>query len=69
MDVSFNTYNALKGRYIYVGGNGNVTQNAFSDSTVIGAFGTQTTKRVNVDGSFMLLLMPELESRCGTENS
>jgi hypothetical protein len=55
-DISFNTYNAIKGRYIYVGGNGNLTQDGFGDSTTIGAFGTQISKTVNVDGNMYAVL-------------
>ncbi|MCT4560735.1 MAG: TonB-dependent receptor family protein [Crocinitomicaceae bacterium] len=53
-DVSFNTYNALKGRYIYVGMNGQITQNGFGDSTayIANAFGVQQSKTVNVDGNY-----------------
>lgn len=51
VDVSFNTYNAIRGRYIYVGGSGSLTEDAFGDSTTIGAFGTQISQTVNVDGN------------------
>lgn len=53
-DVSFNTYNALKGRYIYVGMNGQITQNGFGDSTVYDPqlFGVQVSQTVNVEGNY-----------------
>lgn len=56
-DVSFNTYNALKGRYIYVGMNGQITQNGFGDSTFYNPllFGVQESKTVNVDGNYYVV--------------
>lgn len=48
VSLNFNTWNALSGRYIYAGAWGNVTQNAFGDSTAINSIGQQTSKRVNV---------------------
>ncbi|MBU2019139.1 MAG: outer membrane beta-barrel protein [Bacteroidetes bacterium] len=56
-DLSFNTYNALKGRYIYLGMNGQVTQNAFGDSTTIipSGFGVQLNQTVNVSGNYYLV--------------
>jgi outer membrane receptor protein involved in Fe transport len=47
-NLNFNTWNALSGRYIYAGAWGNVTQNAFGDSTIINAIGQQISQRVNV---------------------
>lgn len=54
-DLSFNTFNALKGRFIYAGMSGQVTQNAFGDSTTFNFNGIQTVQTVNVDGNFYLV--------------
>jgi outer membrane receptor protein involved in Fe transport len=48
VNLNFNTWNALSGRYIYAGAWGNITENAFGDSTTIDLIGQQTSKRVNV---------------------
>ncbi len=48
VNINFNSWNALSGRYIYSGASGNLTQNAFGDSTSINAIGQQISKRVNV---------------------
>jgi outer membrane receptor protein involved in Fe transport len=48
VNLNFNSWNALSGRYIYAGAFGNVTQNAFGDSTEINSIGQQISKRVNV---------------------
>lgn len=48
LNANFNTWNALSGRYIYIGGNANLTTNAFGDSTSITDFGQQIVTRVNV---------------------
>jgi hypothetical protein len=57
LDLSFNTYNALKGRYIYAGATADVTQNGFGDSTTfdLNGFGTQFVQRVNVEGNFYVV--------------
>jgi hypothetical protein len=48
LQANFNTWNALTGRYIYVGGNGYYVKDAFGDSTSITAYGQQIITRVNV---------------------
>ncbi len=48
VNANFNTWNALSGRYIYVGGNGYYATDAFGDSTTITNFGQQIIKKVNV---------------------
>ncbi len=48
LSVNFNTWNALSGRYIYLGGNGYYATNPFGDSTSINSFGQQIVKKVNV---------------------
>lgn len=48
VSLNFNTWNALSGRYVYMGAWGNLTQNAFGDSTAINSIGQQVSKRVNV---------------------
>jgi hypothetical protein len=55
-DLNFSTYNALKGRYIYAGINGRITQNAFGDSTTINPaqFGIRSIQTVNVDGNYYI---------------
>jgi len=58
VNLNFNTWNALSGRYIYMGVNGNLTQNAFGDSTSFNSIGQQVSRRVNVknasNGSFWI---------------
>lgn len=48
LQANFNTWNALTGRYIYVGGNGYYATDAFGDSTSITSSGQQIIKRINV---------------------
>lgn len=51
LNLNFNTWNALSGRYIYIGGNGYYVTNPFGDSTTINSFGQQIIKKVNVRNS------------------
>ena len=48
MNMNFNSWNALSGRYVYAGMNANLTQDAFGDSTTINSIGQQISQRVNV---------------------
>lgn len=51
MDVMFNTWKALTGRYVWSGANVIVTQDAFGDSTTYDSFGRAFNTTVNVDGN------------------
>lgn len=51
VNVSFNNWNALSGRYIYAGAYGSLTNNAFSSETDYDEFGRTTARTVNVDGN------------------
>lgn len=48
LNANFNTWNALSGRYIYLGTYGNYVTDAFGDSTTITNQGQQIVSRVNV---------------------
>lgn len=51
VNLMFNTWKALTGRYVWAGGWFNFTDNAFADSTSYDVFGRTQTMRVNVDGN------------------
>ena len=51
VNVNFNTWNALSGKYIWSGGSVNLTQNAFATQTDFNSFGQTTSKTINVDGN------------------
>lgn len=50
-NVMFNTWQALSGRYVWIGGNAMITDNAFATSTTYDQFGLSRSKTVNVDGN------------------
>lgn len=56
LNVMFNTWNALSGRYIYAGATGILTDDAFSTATNYDAFGRTISKTINVDGSVQSFL-------------
>lgn len=51
VNLSFNNWNALSGRYIYAGAYGSLTNNAFSSETDYDSFGRTISRTVNVDGN------------------
>lgn len=53
LNFGFNTWNALSGRYIYMGGRISLTQDAFATETSYDEFGRTISKTVNVDGNAM----------------
>ncbi len=51
LNIMFNTWQALTGRYVWAGANVMYTDDAFSTETTFDAFGRTNTKTVNVDGN------------------
>ena len=51
MDINFNTWKALSGRYLWSGAMVTVTDDAFANSTNYDDFGRTVSKTVNVDGN------------------
>lgn len=51
LNVMFNTWSALSGRYIWIGGMYTLTDDAFATSTEYDEFGRTVSKTVNVDGN------------------
>lgn len=51
LNVNFNTWNALTGKYIWTGGSVSVTNNDFATQTFFDQFGRTYSKTVNVDGN------------------
>ncbi len=51
VNVNFNTWNALSGKYIWSGGSFNLTQNGFATQTTFDVFGRTESKTINVDGN------------------
>jgi len=51
VNINFNSWSALSGRYIYAGGYGSITNDAFSTETDYDQFGRTISKTVNVDGN------------------
>lgn len=51
LNVNFNTWNALSGRYVWSGGMVNLTDNAFANQTYFDEFGRTIARTVNVDGN------------------
>lgn len=56
INAMFNTWKALSGRYIWMGGNFNYTNNAFATSTSYDTYGRNISKTVNVDGNMMAVV-------------
>jgi hypothetical protein len=52
ISASYNDYKVLSGRYLWVSGNFNVTDNAISRSENVDATGRKTYQYVNVDGNY-----------------
>lgn len=51
MNVGFNNWSALTGRYVYAGTYASLTNDAFSSSTQYDIYGRTVSKTVNVDGN------------------
>jgi hypothetical protein len=51
VNVNFNSWSALSGRYIYAGAYGSLTYDAFSTETDYDVFGRTISRTVNVDGN------------------
>ncbi|NRA12968.1 MAG: outer membrane beta-barrel protein [Crocinitomicaceae bacterium] len=51
LNAMFNTWKALTGRYIWMGGNFSYTNRAFADSTNYDSFGRTLSRTVNVNGN------------------
>ena len=51
LNINFNTWSALSGRYIWSGIYGSLTDNAFANSTSYDAFGRTISQTINVDGN------------------
>ena len=51
LNVNFNTWNALTGKYIWTGGSVSVTNNDFATQTTFDQFGRTYSQTVNVDGN------------------
>ena len=51
MNLSFNSWSALTGRFVYAGAYGSITNDAFSSETDYDAFGRTVSKTINVDGN------------------
>lgn len=49
--VGFNTWNALSGKYLWMGGSLNLTNNAFATQTTYDQFGRTYSKTINVNGN------------------
>jgi len=56
VNAMFNTWKAITGRYVWMGGNFNYTNNAFANSTEYDQYGRTVSKTVNVDGNMMAIL-------------
>lgn len=56
VNINFNSWNALKNRYLWVGANAFSTNNAFVDSTTFDTDGRQYSKTVNADGNFYAVI-------------
>ena len=51
INVNFNTWQAMSGRYVWAGGYLNLIDNAFANSTTYDNLGRAVTQTVNVDGN------------------
>jgi len=51
INVNFNTWQAMSGRYVWAGGYLSLTDNAFANSTTYDNLGRAVTQTVNVDGN------------------
>ncbi len=51
LNIQFNNWSALTGRYVYAGVFGSVTNDAFSTQVDYDAFGRTVSKTINVDGN------------------
>lgn len=51
VNVMFNTWKAMSGRYVWAGGMANITDDAFASSTYYDSYGRAISQTVNVDGN------------------
>ncbi len=56
INLNFNNWSALTGRYIYAGTYGSITNDAFSSETDYDEFGRTVSRTVNVDGNVSAFL-------------
>src|SRR5690606_3561224 len=51
MNIFYNSWNALTGKYVWSGANLSITDDAFSTETYYDQFGRTVSKTINVDGN------------------
>jgi len=51
-NLNFNSYKPVSGKYLWAGGNYNITQNAFSSSLVYDSLGRSLSTPINIDGNY-----------------
>ncbi len=51
-NLNFNSYKPVSGKYMWIGGNYNITQNAFSSSLVYDSIGRSISTATNMNGSY-----------------
>lgn len=51
VNIFYNSWNALTGKYVWSGGNLSITDDAFSSETYYDQFGRTVSKTINVDGN------------------
>ena len=51
LNIFYNSWNALTGKYVWAGGNMSITDDAFSTETNYDQFGRTVSKTINVDGN------------------
>jgi hypothetical protein len=51
-NMNFNSYRPISGKYIWVGGNYNLTQNAFSSNLIYDSIGRSISTATNVNGNY-----------------
>ena len=56
INIGFNNWSALSGRYVYAGTYASVTDDAFSNSTDYDIYGRTVSKTINVDGNVSAFL-------------
>jgi len=51
-NLNFNSYKPISGKYIWAGGNYNITQNAFSSNLIYDSLGRSISTPINIDGNY-----------------
>lgn len=51
-NLNFNSYKPVSGKYMWIGGNYNITQNAFSSSLVYDSIGRSISTATNMNGNY-----------------